>query len=85
VFAQTISDPLFVMSRGVKEDNYNLEVKIREPYKDEEIFQLGKHYNEIWLPEKDMKLQQKQEKEKTNSSALSMDDFLGTDGSDKPS
>ena len=85
VFAQTISDPLFVMSRGVKEDDYNFEVKIREPYKDEEIFQLGKHYNEIWLPEKDMKLQQKQETEKTNSSALSMDDFLGAGGPDKPS
>jgi len=51
-FAQNISDPIYVIKRGMIEDDYNFAVKIRKPYKDEEVFELVKVYNETWLPMK---------------------------------
>ncbi len=72
-FVQTVSDIIHVMIRGFKEKDYNLQVKIREPYKEDEIFKLAEEYNENYLPKK-MKMHQ-EEKEK-KSTVLSMDDLL---------
>ncbi len=52
-FAITVSDPIHVMKRGLEENSYNLEVKIPEEYKDDDVFELAKNYNEVYLPLKD--------------------------------
>lgn len=49
-FALTISDPIHVMRRGLREDDYNLEVKIPEQYQDDDVYQLARLYNEKYLP-----------------------------------
>jgi signal transduction histidine kinase len=75
IFAQSISDPIYVMERGFKENDYYYEVKILDDFKHEEIFQLADQYNNVWLPQKDAINQaQSQNKE---SSKLSLEDFLG--------
>lgn len=55
-FAITVTDPIYVMKRGLKEIDYNLEVKIPEIYEDDDVFELGKLYNEKYLPLKDREL-----------------------------
>ncbi len=52
-FALTVSDPLHVMSRGMNEKGYNLEVKIPHLYRDDEVYRLAKLHNEVYLPLKD--------------------------------
>ncbi len=49
-FALTISDPIHVMRRGLREEDYNLEVKIPEKYQDDDVYQLARLYNEKYLP-----------------------------------
>ncbi|OHD56946.1 MAG: hypothetical protein A2Y33_08270 [Spirochaetes bacterium GWF1_51_8] len=49
-FAQNVSDPLYVMKRGMIEEDYNFTVKSKEHYKDEEVFELADAYNTMWLP-----------------------------------
>ncbi len=51
-FAQNISDPIYVIKRGLTETRYNFTVHIKKPYADEEIFELARAYNQIWLPMK---------------------------------
>ncbi len=48
--AKNISDPIYVMKRGFKELDYNYLVKINKDYQDDEVFELAKYYNTIWLP-----------------------------------
>ncbi len=55
-FALTVTDPLHVMKQGMENKDYNLEVKIAEKYKDDDIFELAKLYNEDYLPLKDREL-----------------------------
>jgi hypothetical protein len=55
-FAITITDPLHVMKQGMENKNYNLEVKIVDEYKDDDIFELAQVYNEKFLPLKDREL-----------------------------
>ena len=52
-FALTVSDPVHVMRRGMNEKGYNLEVKIPWLYRDDEVYRLGRLYNEVYLPLKD--------------------------------
>ena len=69
-FALTVTDPIHVMKRGFRENDYNLEVEMPGRYEDDDIYQLGLLYNENYLP---MKVR---EKESDNSHTnLSMDDF----------
>ncbi|MBA7476795.1 MAG: hypothetical protein GH155_00285 [Spirochaeta sp.] len=49
-FAFTISDPIHIMRRGMREDDYNLEVKIPEKYQDDDVYKLARLYNEKYLP-----------------------------------
>jgi len=51
-FAQNISDPIYVIKRGLTETRYNFTVQIKKQYADEEIFELARAYNQIWLPMK---------------------------------
>ncbi len=52
-FAITVTDPIHVMRRGLKEKSYNLEVKVPDRYRDDDIFQMATLYNEVFLPLKD--------------------------------
>ena len=52
-FALTVTDPIHVMRRGLEEADYNLEVKIPERHKGDDVFELAKAYNEKYLPLKD--------------------------------
>ncbi|MCK5736568.1 MAG: hypothetical protein KAH21_08825, partial [Spirochaetaceae bacterium] len=52
-FAITVSDPVNVMIRGLKEKSYNLEVSLPAEYLDDDIFRLGAAYNDEYLPLKE--------------------------------
>lgn len=75
-FAQTVTDPIFVMRNGFEKMDYTLAVKIPENYKDDDIFRLSHDFNSRWLPAKIRKLDQTN----AGSSKLSMNDILGNKG-----
>jgi hypothetical protein len=52
-FALTVSDPIHVMNKGLADKSYNLEVKVPKQFADDDLFQLAKNYNEVYLPLKD--------------------------------
>jgi hypothetical protein len=52
-FALTVTDPIHVMERGFSERGHNLEVRIPERYKNDDIFRLSALYNSVYLPLKD--------------------------------
>lgn len=52
-FAITVSDPVFVMLKGMRDKNYNLEVEIPDRYRKDDIFQLSLEYNDKYLTMKD--------------------------------
>jgi len=74
IFAQSVSDVVYVMLRGMREEDYNYNVKLSPIFEEEEIFQLAKFYNEKYLPMKNKELLLSKKK-KTNSK-LSLDDFM---------
>jgi hypothetical protein len=77
-FALTISDPIHVMRKGFDEAGYNLEVRIPEEFKSDEVYRLAASYNLNYLPLKD--------RESADGSStvlnLSMDDFADIGGLD---
>ena len=52
-FAMTVSDPIHVMCRGLNESHYDLEVRIPDVYGSDEVYRLGRLYNEVYLPMKE--------------------------------
>lgn len=52
-FAITVSDPVNVMLRGLKEKSYNLEVSIPDEYASDDIFRMAAAYNDEYLPLKE--------------------------------
>lgn len=48
-FAMTIADPVFVMLKGMRNKNYNLEVDIPLQYRTDDIFRLSAEYNDRYL------------------------------------
>lgn len=52
-FAISVSDPVNVMMRGLKEKSYNLEVSIPPGRSDDDIFRLAEAYNDEYLPLKE--------------------------------
>jgi hypothetical protein len=52
-FARVVTDPLEVMRRGLAEDGFNLQVRVPEDRREEEVFRLAREYNERYLPLKD--------------------------------
>ena len=48
-FAITISDPVFVMLKGMRDRDYNLEVDIPMRYRNDDIFRLSHVYNNNYL------------------------------------
>jgi len=52
-FAITVSDPINVMLRGLREKSYNLEASIPADYSRDDIFRLAEAYNDVFLPQKE--------------------------------
>ena len=52
-FALTVTDPIHVMTKGIEDNSYNLEVKIPERYRDDDVYRLADAYNRVFLPMKD--------------------------------
>jgi hypothetical protein len=52
-FALDISDPVHVMTRGLSEPGYNLEVRVPPDKAEDEVFRLAALYNSMFLPLKD--------------------------------
>ncbi len=69
-FALDITDPVHVMTRGMEESGYNLEVKVPERRAEEDVFALAALYNRIFLPMKDRGSAQEEQ-----ASALGIDDI----------
>ncbi|MBU1078291.1 MAG: ion transporter [Spirochaetes bacterium] len=72
-FVQTVSDIVHIIRRGFSEKDYNLQIKIDENYKDDEISKLAEEYNETYLPEKLKKIEEDKTKKSTT---LSMNDLM---------
>jgi len=77
-FAITVSDPVNVMIRGLREKSYNLEVSIPDEYREDDIFRLGAAFNDEFLP-----LKERNNIEDTGGGALdiSLDDISDLLGS----
>ena len=52
-FAITVSDPVNVMARGMKEKSYNFEVSVPSRYASDGVFLLAAAYNDEYLPLKE--------------------------------
>ncbi len=74
-FAITVTDPIHVMKRGMEEPSYNLEVKIPELYKNDDIFELAERYNQVFLPMKDRDTAEESGGSSGGLPDLSMDDL----------
>jgi len=77
VFAQEISDPIFVMNKGFRNWDYNLTVKENENFASDEVFRLARAFNLTWLPLKNQIYSRRKKKmEETQKSVLKMDDLF---------
>lgn len=52
-FAMTVTDPIHIMKRGMSEPGYNLEIRIPERFRSDEVYRLAEAYNRVYLPLKD--------------------------------
>jgi hypothetical protein len=69
-FALGISDPVYIMKRGMEEKDYNLEVRIPAEEANDDVFALAALYNAVFLPLKDREGRDSDE----TKSTLSIDD-----------
>jgi hypothetical protein len=72
-FVQTISDVIFILHKGFRLKSYSLQVKIPGAFRDHEVFQLARFYNEKFLPAKMRRIHEKEQEKKSD---LSMEDLL---------
>ena len=72
-FVQNVTDVVHVMKRGFETADFNLEVKVKPEFDEDEIFQLAQIYNEVWLP---AKAKEKEQDPTTDTGGLTLDDFI---------
>ncbi len=60
-FAQSISDVMHIVNKGLRKKEYNLQVKIDERYEDHAVYKIARFYNEAYLPAKIKKVNTKKE------------------------
>lgn len=77
-FAQNISDLIHILNKGFRKRDYNLQVKIREEFRDEEVYKLARFYNDAYLPAKLRRIHAEEQENK--KSGLSMEDLTGFTG-----
>ena len=75
VFARQIAEPIYIMDKGLRDMDYNLEVKLDAYNKNDEVFRLARAFNIRWLPLKNQinNFRKSRQKEK---SVISVDDIL---------
>jgi hypothetical protein len=77
IFAKQIADPIFIMDKGLRQWDYNLEVMVDKDHSHEEISELARVYNERWLTIKNqIRSYRKDRHADQEKSSLSMDDIL---------
>lgn len=77
IFAQQIADPIFIMDKGLRQWDYNLEVRVDQDHSHEEISHLARAYNERWLTIKNqIRAYRKSRSSDKEKSALSMNDII---------
>ena len=77
IFAQQIKDPIFIMDKGLRQWDYNLEVRVDQDHSHEEISHLARAYNERWLTIKNqIRAYRKSRSSDKEKSALSMNDII---------
>jgi ion transport protein len=72
-FVQNVADIIHILNKGFRKKDYNLQIKIRDEFADQEIFRLAKFYNDHYLP---AKLKQLKNKEENKESGLTMNDLI---------
>ncbi len=75
IFARQVADPVFIMDKGLRDMDYNLEVKLDTSHADDEVFRLAKAYNVRWLPLKNQ-IANYRKNTQEEKSILSVDDIL---------
>ncbi|MDH4262835.1 MAG: hypothetical protein OEV78_07320 [Spirochaetia bacterium] len=77
IFVQQITDPIYVMTKGFRNWDYNLAVKESDNYSSDEVFELAKTYNQKWLPLKNQIRAFRQKKSGAQEkSSIKMDDVF---------
>ncbi|MBL8018196.1 MAG: ion transporter [Leptospirales bacterium] len=76
IFAQQIADPIYVMDKGLRDWDYNFEVKSLPGRENEEVFKLSRIYNARWLPLKSQIHSYRKEKGETEKSVLTIEGLL---------
>lgn len=75
-FSITISDPIYLLYKGIKDPSYFLMIKIPKKYEEEEIFQFVKFYNEKYLPAKyKLYIKNKDKLSEKKESSIKLDDL----------
>ncbi|MCX8057954.1 MAG: hypothetical protein N3A58_00885 [Spirochaetes bacterium] len=75
-FSTTVSDPVYLLYKGIRDPNYFLMIKIPEKYKNEEIFEFAKFFNERYLPAKyKLYIKNKESLKEKQSSSIKLDDL----------
>ncbi len=72
-FVKNISDLVHILNKGLRKKDYSLQIKIKDIYKDHEVFRVAKFYNDAYLP---AKLKRNREENEKKSSRLSMKDLM---------
>ena len=72
-FVQNVTDVVHVMQKGLEDKDFNLEVKVRDEFIEDEIFKLAQTYNETWLP---VKSKEQEKEEENDTGGLTLDDFM---------
>ena len=73
-FVQNVTDVVHIMDKGFRDTDFLLEVKVREEFEEDEIYQLAHIYNEKYLP---LKVKDQEQSSETDTGGLSLDDFMG--------
>lgn len=71
-FTATVSDVADVLNSGFRKKDYNFMVKLREEYRDEELYRLARFYNDAYLP---AKLRKRSIEKDGSGTALTMNDM----------
>ncbi|MCX7024380.1 MAG: ion transporter [Spirochaetes bacterium] len=71
-FAQGVSDVVYVISRGIRERDYNLRVRIDPDRADEELLEFALFYNDVFLPAK-----RRRDADRAERSRIKLDDLAG--------
>jgi hypothetical protein len=69
-FSLTVSDVAGALNSGFRKRDYNLMIKIRNEYKEEDLFRLAQFYNDVYLP---AKLRKRDVKKEGSGSPITMD------------